>query len=166
MTQTKYFDSQVFEQDSEITESEAKARGIYVRAFMDGHGSVYKAEVVHDHQVTEVVYQGVEGELDIALREQHRAAYPGVSFQMTGAPVATEQGQERRKERYDAGGTLTEVVIEVLDDRGELLTEFRRDPHGALTSRTEYEYDEHGELAWAREYDGQDRLVDEYFAGE
>jgi hypothetical protein len=166
MTQNKYFDSQVFEQDSEITESEAKALGIYVRAFIDDHGHMHRAEVVRDHQVTEVVYHGVEGDLDTALREQHRAAYPGVPFQITGAPVATEQGQERRKERYDAGGTLTAVVIEVLDDRGELLTEFRRDPHGVLTSRTEYEYDEQGELAWAREYDGQGRLVDEYYAGE
>lgn len=169
MSQIKYFDSQVFEPGSEIAQDQAEVRGSYVRAFMDEHGSVYKAEVVRGREVAEVVYHGAPGstdEHDAELLPAHQAEYPGIPFQ-TVSPAVRQGGEwQQRKQRYDSHAALTEVVIETLDERGQLLVEARQSPEGVVTSRREYEYDDQGDIARAREYDGQGRLVDEYEAGE
>lgn len=167
MSQIRYFDSQVFDQDSEITQGEAELRGVYVRAFTNEHGSVYKAEVVRDREVAEVVYyHDATDEHEAELLPAHQAAYPGVPFQTVSRTVVKEGRRQQRKQRYDANATMTEVVIEVLDERGELLVEVRQNPDGAVTLRREYEYDAQGDIVRAREYDGQGRQVDEYEAGE
>jgi hypothetical protein len=76
MSQIRYFDSQAFEPGSEIAQNEAEARGSYVRAFIDEHGRVYKAQVVRDRRIAEVIYRGATDEHEAELLYQ--AAYPGV----------------------------------------------------------------------------------------
>lgn len=164
MSQIRYFDSQVFEPGSEIAQNEAEARGSYVRAFIDEHDSVYKVEVVRDRRVAEVIYHGATEEHEAELL--HQAAYPGVPFQTVCRTVMNEGAWQQRKQRYDAHGEATEVVIETLDERDQPLVEVRQNREGVVTSRREYEYNDQGDIARAREYDGQGRLVDEYEAGE
>lgn len=105
-------------------------------------------------------------EHEAELLPAHQAAYPGVPFQTVSRTVVKEGRRQQRKQRYNANATMTEVVIEVLDERGELLVEVRQNPDGAVTSRREYEYDAQGDIVRAREYDGQGRQVDEYEAGD
>lgn len=166
MGQIKYFDSQVFDADSELTQDEAEARGSYVRAFLDEQASACKAEVVRDRGVAEVIYYGASSEHETELLPAHQAAYPGVPFQTVSRTVRNGDVWQQRKQRYDAHAALRETVIEILDERGQLLVEVRQDEEGMVTSRREYEYDDQGDIVRAREYDSQGRMVDEYEANE
>lgn len=155
----RYFRSQVFAEDEEMTEAEALGAGSYVAAHYLGSSPDY-AEV-HAGGRIEVVYY--ERPLPHeSLVEAHRAKYGNVPFKIL-TPMSAQGGRRGREVyHYGGDGVLWGVDEEQYDERGEMVLERHMDEERRLVGTVEYEYDEDGRLCRARELNPDGTVVYEY----
>ena len=155
--ETRYFCSQIYTDDKEISEVQALETGSYVRAVFRG-GNVDRAEVVMWKAIHHVVYYERTWP-DTLLLAFHQSHYSGVPFKVSGSPVSVPGGTDFDVYEVEANGRLQRVIRRRLDRRGNPVTESFRGPEGADLGSFRYEY-QAGELRRVVEVrpDGTERL--------
>jgi hypothetical protein len=160
--QFRYFRSQVYTADQEISEAETRESGGYVAAVFSEDSPVYAEVRGGGGGVTKVVYYDRPA-ADAAHAEAHAAKYGGgTPFEVITQTL--DEGGRRARDiyHYGGGGALAGIDREWLDERGEVTSEVHMDAGRRVVSRVEYEYGDDGALTRAQEFDADGTLIDEY----
>ncbi len=166
MCHIRYFQSQVFVPDQELSRTEAKRRGHYLACYYpEGRSLAHPdyAEVIRrtetGTQIQRVIYYDRPLPHTDLLR-QHMDTYPNLRAEVV-LPQVTE-------------GDETIDTVYLYSQKGELryteesyllansCVEIRKDPIGNVIGSIEYEYDENGDLMVSRERNADGTVISEY----
>jgi hypothetical protein len=157
----KYFESQTFNSQSELSQAEAIARGNYVLCYFDANNEPDYAELVEDAEIYRIVFFNRNWPDKEILQKQLEATIK-VPFEVNLKSNLSENGEIRKSYNFTPEGQLDLIVERHINLDGDLQSEFYRDEHQNLLGRIEYEYDQHtGDLAFSREYAADGGLISE-----
>jgi hypothetical protein len=162
MTNVKYFESQVFSTEEEISYSEALNRSWYVACHYSDNTPDF-AEVIGHGKVDNVVYYNRKWP-DEDLLKQHLSQYKDCPFEVISLPIEIDGKQIREIFLCNSAGQLQAITEEHLNSEGDILRDIRMDSQRNLYGSIEYEYDASGEISIVRELapDGTVILEDDY----
>ncbi|MDY6898168.1 MAG: hypothetical protein SWZ49_08820 [Cyanobacteriota bacterium] len=149
MTDIKYFESQVFSKEEEISHSEALNRSWYVVChYTDNHPDF--AEVIGHGKVDRVIYYNRNWP-DEALLEKHLSRYENSPFEVITSSREIETKLIREIYFCNGIGKLQAITEEHFNHQWDLLIEVRMDANRNIYGTIEYVYNASGELAIVRE---------------
>lgn len=157
--QTRYFRSQVFTTDEEISEKEALSSGIYIAAHYE-NGRLNFAEV-HVEGLHEVIYYEPLTATE-SLMHSHITKYGNVPFKVMRTISRDNGGKVREISHFDGTGKFLGVKREHLNQSGNPVLELHMGPARNLVTRIEYDYDANGTFIRAREFNPDGTLVHRY----
>jgi len=135
----RYFRSQNYRFDQEISEKHALEKGFYVRGtFIEEQPE--RAEIVIQGQLDSVVYYGRDTK-DRDLVRQHRQQYGAVAMTIYDRPLLTPEGELQTLSEWNASGELIQITKRLVDDHKEPLREEIVDSQGALRGIRRFEYE-------------------------
>lgn len=149
MTNVKYFESQVFSTEEEISYSEALNRSWYVACHYSDNTPNF-AEVIGHGKVDKVIYYKRKWP-DEDLLKQHLSQYKDYPFEVISLPMEIDGKHIRERFFCNSAGQLQAITQEHINYQGDLLREVRMDSQRKLYGSIEYEYDASGELSIVRE---------------
>jgi hypothetical protein len=157
--QKKYYTSQVFNEDSEISEMEALKRGSYVVCYFLGGKPEY-AENIEGKNVRHVIHFVQQWPSESAFKKQ-RSRKDKTTFEFALPPEYIGHKEITKYYYFKAGGEFN-FILEYHDDPdNNLLLEIRRDENQNVRGLIEHEYDATGELLFIREYNADGKMVSE-----
>jgi hypothetical protein len=155
----KYYDSQAFSKDSEISEIEALEKGSYVVCYLSENKPEY-AEHIKGKKVQRVIHFVQQWPNEIIFQKQlSRKDKTPFEFALPSEYIADKE--VKKYYCFKAEGEFDFILEYHVSSEGNLLLEIHRDDNYSATSSTEYEYDDAGELLFIREYNAEGRLVSE-----
>ena len=165
MANVKYFPSQVFSEEEEISYAEALNRSYYVACHYSNDTPDF-AELIGHGKLDRVVYYHRKWP-DEGLLTQHLTRYKDCPFEVISSPIEIDGKRIHEKFFCNGAGQLqaiTQITEEHLNDGGVLEREIRMDAQRSLYGSIEYEYDASGEISIVREIapDGTVILEDYY----
>jgi hypothetical protein len=157
----KYYTSQVFKEEYEISFSEAQHRESYVACYLNDQDQSERAEIFENKIIYHVVYYSQAWPND-AIVNQHINSFPQVSFELKSS--LKKEGNEYIRQIYfhNKEGKLKSITDEYLDDSGNLLRQVRMDIYRNVSGIIEYEYDNFGELEYTRERLPNGKVISTY----
>jgi hypothetical protein len=155
----RYFASQVYSAEDQITEEQAAAAGAFVRAHFVGERVDHAEIVAARERLQYVVYYRPQVSADVAQR--HRERYGEVPFRVSLAPRADGARTMIEEYVYDRAGALIEREQTALDEQGRPSLQRFFDAEGRLHQTVEFEYATNGELAFVRTRNAAGAIVSE-----
>jgi len=137
-TQIRYFRSQKYTVEQEMSEEEALREGTYVRTVFDNN-QPYRAEIFNRGELKELIYYGRDPrDTDFVCRLiKEQGPIPVTIY---GSPAPTAQGELQTLSGWNPLGELFHITTRLVDDRGEPLREEVFDASGALLGIRTFEY--------------------------
>ncbi len=167
MTHLRYFDSQVFQPEAELSRAEAVQRGHYLACYYtEGEDQTQpeRAEVMRHTEtgvnIRRVIYYN-RALPHTQVIYQHMARYPGLPFDIVLPLTTTDDETVRTDYHYAPTGHLRYTTTTRWNARHFL--EIRRDPQGHLIGSLESEYDEAGNHLVSRERNADGTIISEEF---
>jgi hypothetical protein len=149
MTDVKYFESQVFSTEEEISYSEALSRSWYVACHYSDNTPDF-AEVIGHGKVDNVVYYNRKWPDEVVLKK-HLAQYKTCPFEVVSSAIEIDGRYIREIFFCNRAGQLEAITQEQINAQGDVLMEVRMDSNRNIYGTIEYEYDASGELSIVRE---------------
>jgi hypothetical protein len=156
----KYYDSQVFNEDSELSEAETFEREFYVVCYFSGDKLEY-AEVIEKGNVYRVIYYDQQLPPSERILEKQRSRKEKTPFELALTPEYIGDKEITKYYCFKAEGEFDFILEHHADSEGNLLLEIHRDENHIATSSMEYEYDDTGETLFIREYNADGKMVSE-----
>lgn len=156
----RYFTSQVYNKDSELSEAEALKRTGYVACYFSGNKPEY-AELIEEGNVYRVIYYNQQFPLDKGILQKQQSRKNKAPFEIALSPEYIEGKEITKYYCFKAEGEFDFILEHHADSEGNLLLEIHRDENYVATSCMEYEYDDTGEPLFIREYNTDGKLVSE-----
>lgn len=137
-TQFRYFRSQIYTENEEMSKDQALREGTYVRtAFTDNRPE--RAEIFNRSQLKALVYYGRNPQ-DAELARTHIEEYGSVPMTIYGPSSRTAEGELQTLSGWNLVGELFHFTKRLVDDRGEPLREEVFAANGALLGIRRFEY--------------------------
>lgn len=137
-TEVRYFRSQNYTAEEEISKDRALGGGTYVRvAFV--HNQPERAEIFSRGQLEELVYYGHEPQ-DADFARAHYEEFGSIPITIYGLPARTAEGELQTLSGWNPSGELFHITKRLVDDQGEPIREEVRDASGALLGVRRFEY--------------------------
>ena len=149
MTNVKYFESQVFKKEEEMSSSEALNRSWYVVCHYSDKNPDF-AEIIGHGKVDKVVYYNRKWPDEDVLKK-HLSQYKDCPFEIVSSSRKIDGKHIREIFFCNSAGQLEAITQEQMNAQGDLLMEVRMAPNRNLYGTIEYEYDVSGELSVVRE---------------
>jgi hypothetical protein len=140
----KYFDSQVFNEESEISETEALERDSYVVAYFRDNEPYY-AEHVKEGNIQRVLHFVQHWPCEDILQKQISSNLE-IPFEFILPPENIGAIEVRKYYFFNANGEFDFILEYHINTQGDLLLEVHKDESYNITGSTKYEYDDAGEL--------------------
>lgn len=155
--ETRYYDSQIFKPENELSADVVAERAHFVRAFVS-HDTVERAEIVNDGKIKKVLY--LREEWSPVIAELHGELYETPPPFEVRTPDRNVDGMILR-DTYVCSptGTLNEVQREISDLQGWIREEQRLDSTGALLLVSTYEYNDEGEITTVTTRDATGKVL-------
>jgi hypothetical protein len=156
----RYFISQVYDEESEITEAEAFERACYVVCYFSEEKPEY-AELIENGEIYRVIYYEKHWphREDFIARQLSRKDKTPYEIALPSEYLDNEEISKYYC--FKAEGEFDFILENHIDSNGNLLSEIHLDENHIAISSTDYEYDETGELLFIREYNVEGKLVSE-----
>jgi hypothetical protein len=149
MTIIKYFESQVFGEDGEISYSEAVNRTWYVACYyLEGNPDF--AEIIGNGKLERVVYYNRKWP-DEFLLKNHLNRYNEFPFEVVSSLIEIDGKHVRDIFYCNSAGQLQAITEEHISYQGDPLMQVRMDSQRNIYGKIEYEYNPLGELSLVRE---------------
>jgi hypothetical protein len=156
----RYFQSQVFDCESEMPYPEALERGSHVACYFIENKPDY-AEFVEAEKIYYVCYYSRSWP-DENLVKKHIEKYDNVPFEIVSQPKKVDDNNIVQYFIYSETGELGSITEKYLNNEGNYLQEVYMDKNRKIGSMLEYEYDSDGELKYTRELLPDGRIISEY----
>jgi hypothetical protein len=156
----KYYDSQVFNEENEISEAEAFERTYYVVCYFSGEKPEY-AELLEKGKVYRVVYYDQQLPPSESILQKQHSRKDKTPFELALPPEYVGDKEIAKYYCFKAECEFDFILEYHSNAEGNLLLEIHRDENHIATSSTEYEYDDVGELLFIREYNADGKMVSE-----
>lgn len=154
--QLRYYESQQYVPEDQLTAEEALGRGSFVRAHVIAD-RVDHAEVVIASETSKVVYYRERASAEIVEWHQHRYGQRPCEIRTPRRSEGDLQIAETHL--YNAAGTLTE--INRLIEGAGTMEEHRLLPDRSLFQTVEYVLNEDGDIELVRTRDGKGTILSE-----
>jgi hypothetical protein len=158
--QKKYYDSQVFNEDSELSEAKAFERNCYVACYFLENVPKY-AELLENGKVYRVVYYNQSWPPNESILKQQLSRKERTQFELVSPSEYLGSKEIVKHFCFKADGSFSFTHEKHFSLEGNLLLEVYRDTDHNITGSTEYEYDDAEELLFIREYNADGKMVSE-----
>lgn len=154
--ETRYYDSQVYLPENELSAADVSTRKSYVKAHFS-NGAIERAEVVINGSLNRVVYyRDVWSEV---VGELHRELYDAVPYRVS-LPDRRENGADVRDVYIcNKDGALVEIERSISSADGWIQQEDRLRPDGSVMLTAEYAYNDEGEIVTVTTRDGSGKVL-------
>jgi hypothetical protein len=156
----KYFESQTFDLESELSQAEAIARGNYVLCYFNANNEPDYAELIEEEKIYRIVFYNRNWPNEELLKQQLMSAEK-VPFEINLKSDLSKSGEIQKSYNFTPDGQLDLIIERHIDTHGDLQLEIYRDNSQNLLGKIEYEYSSTGDLASSREYAADGELISE-----
>lgn len=159
MTSSRYFQSQVFDKESEMSHLEALKRGSHIECYFLNEKPSY-AEFVEDERIYYVFYYNRRWP-DRDLVNQHLSRYD-VPFEIVTPSLKNQDVNIVQHFAHKKTGELESITEKYLNDEDNYLREVSMDKDRNVIGILEYEYNAAGDLKYTRELRPDGAVISEY----
>ena len=161
MLTKKYFKSQTFDRESELSKTDAIARGNYVLCYFNSSNLPDYSELVEEEKVYRVIFYDRNWPDEEVLQKQVSSASK-VPFEVVSEREISRNGEVIKSYSFTPEGKLDLIIEKHLNTNGDLELEIYKDENQAFLGSIEYQYDDDtGDLIFSREYAADGKLISE-----
>jgi hypothetical protein len=160
MPEVKYYQAEIFNDNDEISLSEAISLGSYVTCYFSNKSLKY-AESFSNGEISKIVYYN-QAYPSHSLLENHLILHKDFPFDVISLLSGSDGKSIFEIVQCSKVGQVEAITELSIDQQGNYLSEAQMDANKNLYGKTEYEYSQSGDLILVRELGSDGKILTEY----